>query len=869
MRTVSEYLRALIEKQVKEKGLVVWFDPEQHYSSFVQDLTLSDTAVAIYQGSYFELRHKVEPLMAGDSAPRLVVYVPKSRDETEDALIELVAAGVVMEPGGKGSLPRNTRLSVIAKGALRDSHSPADLEAIARQVEAGKLTLADLDRLTTVRDGDGGGVISTIFGTGDPRKVALEFVGSSRYDADIVSRHAAEEIAQLLSNKYGIDLTKYASVDEQRTNLARHILLTEFVSSLKEPIPAELDALKVASEDGPRTECVDLAREWRLRRDLRESYADHAERVSKELQAIFPKLAPEQIYDCETFADIETRLQVALESRLARSTRWDGDQVASLRQLINTRLAGFWASWPDRYPEVATRWQIISSALDVLTTADAVEAQTKTAIGEPSGLLKRYIDEWYMLDTYQRHLERRCHLLDFDSEGRHESTEKLIARARQRYMEAAGGLAEAFVRALERAGFTIPNYRKQLEIYATYVRPAINDGKTAYVLVDALRYEMACELARTLRNDYSVQLEATIGTVPTITPIGMAALMPGAEVSANVVPLGGGALGLRVEGTVLKDRAGRVEWFKSKHSGVVAVEKLEDVLLSFKEAKKTQLREADIILVTSQEIDRAGESISVREARRIMAEILGDLVKLVNKLRDFGCKKIIITADHGYVFGDEPGSDMMITPPSGQRISLHSRAWIGKGGSNDPAYLRTKLSNFGLDDGHELEIAVPYGFGVFTAPGGASAYYHGGMSPQEIIIPVIILTVESKSAMPLTSVALDMTLGSSKITTRFCSIQVKGRATSLVDVKPPRVRVEIRAGKQVIGQPVSASYGFVEATGEVQLEFAGDGDVIKPDTIMLMITHEQISDRVSLHLMDALTGLELATLTDVEVAISI
>ena len=37
------------------------------------------------------------PLLEGEEPPRLVVYVPLAEDETEDALIELTAAGVSAE----------------------------------------------------------------------------------------------------------------------------------------------------------------------------------------------------------------------------------------------------------------------------------------------------------------------------------------------------------------------------------------------------------------------------------------------------------------------------------------------------------------------------------------------------------------------------------------------------------------------------------------------------------------------------------------------------------------------------------------------------------------------------------------------------
>ena len=56
------------------------------------------------------------------------------------------------------------------------------------------------------------------------------------------------------------------------------------------------------------------------------------------------------------------------------------------------------------------------------------------------------------------------------------------------------------------------------------VKPKVAKGKTAYVWVDALRFEMARELAQTLEAEFDVELQAALATVPTITAVGMAAL---------------------------------------------------------------------------------------------------------------------------------------------------------------------------------------------------------------------------------------------------------------------------------------------------------------------------------------------------------
>src|SRR5579859_5578793 len=137
---VSEYLRELIAKQVDDRRLVVWFDPERNFTDFVSALALPETTLARYDGSFFQLRHEVSPLLEGEEPPRLVVYVPVSEEDSQDALIELTAAGVVLKPGQQ-PWQRNTRLSVIAKAALKDALGLEQAQRIEKQVNEGQLTL--------------------------------------------------------------------------------------------------------------------------------------------------------------------------------------------------------------------------------------------------------------------------------------------------------------------------------------------------------------------------------------------------------------------------------------------------------------------------------------------------------------------------------------------------------------------------------------------------------------------------------------------------------------------------------------------------------------------------------------------------------
>ena len=123
---VSDYLRSLIKKQVDDKGIVTWYDPEGHYQEFVKSLELPGIPLEKYDGSFFALRHRIDPFLSHSDPPRLIVYVPLDHSQTHNALVEAEAAGVVIFPGAQPR-PRNTRLSVVAKAALRGKMGDQEL----------------------------------------------------------------------------------------------------------------------------------------------------------------------------------------------------------------------------------------------------------------------------------------------------------------------------------------------------------------------------------------------------------------------------------------------------------------------------------------------------------------------------------------------------------------------------------------------------------------------------------------------------------------------------------------------------------------------------------------------------------------------
>ncbi len=850
MGVVKEYLVSIISKHVSDRGMVVWYDPEHYYAHFVESLTLPATHVARLTDSFFALRHEIEPFLEGELPGRVVVYVPLSQEQTHDALVEIGAAGGVLK------LP----LARLANEALKPYIGIKNAVSLEKEVEAGKLNLDDLDGLE-LGEGITKGVVAVILGSGNVQDIALRFLTGEKYDAEIANKNANAELAMLLNNGFGSNVSAADAPGEMRFTFARHVLATEFVSSLNGEVLEKLSAVRIAENPAARKACDALVREWRNRQDLRDSYANLADRIGDELRLTSIDVSLDVIANTQTFRALEKVLCRDVTGALLNQS------TNELVTLTQNRQSSFWSEYS---PDVQARWALIGVAGRVLLEASRLDVEVKASNGSASTWIRSYTEglrPWCLLDTYHRHLERHYHNFDFQSGEDDDQLTQLVAKARHRYMEVGGLLSDKFLAHLRDEQFNV-GVLSQGNIYELRVRPEVERKKTAYVWVDALRFEMGRELAESLVENFEVTYEPAVATVPTITEIGMAALLPGKEKCVTASTAREGKVALTLDGAVVRDRKERVGFLRSNADVEVLDIKLEDLLPKPKKKLEEAIRNAQLILMTSQEIDSLCEGDNVPFARTRMDSILHDLNRAFRILASLGIERFVVSADHGYIFGDELDESMKVDPPRGETIDLHRRVWIGRGGESSNSFLRARLDQFKL--GSDLELATPWGFGGFKVSGGAKAFFHGGLSLQELIIPVLTLLPRAGVSIERGSrFSFDLIPGSKKISTRFFSVQIKGASTDFFETDAPKIRIEVRSDGNVVSTPVSASYGFEEATADVQLRLIEGSREIEPNTVALLIQDDAPRGIASVHLLDAQSGIELKKLPKIEIAISI
>ncbi|MGQ9910185.1 MAG: PglZ domain-containing protein [Candidatus Flexifilum sp.] len=615
-----------------------------------------------------------------------------------------------------------------------------------------------------------------------------------------------------------------------------------------------------------RQEAVNLARQWRNRRDSAPAYVKWAEQIQTELSIGSMKVESEALARAETFPAAETRLQGLIEEALLKRV------TTSLLDLIRTRIDGFWSI---QKPEIKTRWEVILNAGRVLQEAARIESALKGKQWTASKLFAEYVygdQPWCSLDTAHRHFERDVQRYDLRPQ-QHEALQRLIAQASARYTDMVNRLAELFVPAYKDEDFTLADVPLQANIYRDYVAERVRRGRVAYILVDAFRFEMAREFAALLaatEPNWKVQLTPALATPPTITDVGMAALMPGAE-DGIALTFERGALVPQIGGKNVRTAKARMERIKKAVGAEIVETTLDEIAPLRKWALSQLVAKARVVVVTaSDDIDGLGENMP-QKARHSLNEIFSLLRRGLATLAgsDIGITEIIVTADHGFILADPLDEGQKIDPPGGGSNSLlKRRVWIGVGGDSHPSTLRTPLSAFGI--GGKLELVTPIGLAAFKVQGGNSAYFHGGLALQEVVIPVLTISAVGAAAEP-SPVTLDwkLSIGSPKITSPFVSITIEAAASKLWAFEPPLVHVELRSGSQAVSEPVSATYGFDEVTKDVKLRVRDEAaTIIEKNTVTVQLFEKSVT-AVDAYVLNAATGAVLASLSNIPVSLNL
>ena len=814
---MRDQLAAELAKKVSQRGLVVWQDSEREYADVAASLCPPDARFAEYVGSWYALRRQVEPLLAGDNPPKLVIYAP-ARAPHDDPLEELRAAG--------SSYVR--RLPTLVKDSLKGQLSEQRLVEIGYQAR----TLVEAESALA---GDAGGDIRliSVLGASDARTMALRILIGDR-DAELDTDGAWPAAGELLAAQIGG--TSDGSGEQLRRDALRQMVLTE-ISGAVGDLPKSLASGWQSVNAEQRRRTIDLLMAWRSDPIARDSYGALARQVDDELG--LPESLPwsERLSGAVATPAMEDIAFGEAVRRLGVGDAKDAGALAQQRLRISPWVQPQGPSG-DEWATTARQWRAVRATAELLTTIDESPAPQGCSSGQ---LLEWYVDAGWKIDRSHRRFEVARNDLRVLGELEPAFTSARVAH--EKWLDAT---LLAFTSAIDGSGFDAGSLMRQGDVHTRFVRDAAEP--VAYVWVDAMRFELGVDLADGLRADgHRVDLYPAVAAAPTITPVGMANLTPpnGAGLSLD---LEGDEIVIRVGGGKVATVPDRIARLRAAHGTKVLDRTLDAVAGQGEKEMKRALGDAGILLVRSQELDTAGESGMLNAAWSQFNAVLELLRNLVARLGQAGVRRIVITADHGFVtLSRGLGPDRAIDPPPGGTGDLHRRGWVGKGASTNPSTLRVPLASTGIPS--ELDLIVPRGLAVFRA-GGSKQFFHGGLSPQELLIPVIV--VETEPAPAPKELQVDVTIAGGRITTGAFAASVGFSGNLFTTEITVRVVAQGSSGSGVVARVVSGD-GFDPTTGAVTLKADGT-----PPVLTFQVTANLERDTaVDIEVFDARTGVRL------------
>ena len=813
---LHDYIAQQLTRHVRDRSIVVWYDPRCEFEPFLTELDAVtgdglaeaeidgvEVQLASFNGSMYALRAAVESVVARDEPAQMIVYLGGVERSIDSPLMELECAGTRWEP----------QLRRLARNALQQKFTAGVIDEL--------LNRANLDYKDVAQAASGGthgdelpSVLRTILGGGIPEAQLAAWLIDPELDAAVFKKQAAQELRKLIAARLGLALDG-DDVAKWRSITARFVLAVEFRSDLRAEPPEQFDSTPRTTSDVEHRARIIAGL---LRTKAPDAYPAIADQVEQELGLTASSVDPLTLGAIDTFRFEE----VALLGRCAELVQ-HGDYEQT-QAIAEERRATFWlANNVDRQAQ----WEMIRLAAALGSAASEVELALAAAPRSPAAWIERYANDWHRLDRAQRKFEAWLPKLEDDPD------ERAVAAVRSEYEAVLDRLAQGYAASLVAAGWAVEGILGQTAIFDSVVRP--DKGRVAYFLVDAMRYEMGAELAERLEEHGEVVIDPAVGVLPSITVTGMAALMPGASASYDVVDEGR-KLAAKVDGRLLPDLKARKKYLAARVPSSVDLGLSE--ILGLSKSKLTQKIGAhDLIVVRSQEIDFFGEGGFGYQARSVMDMVINDLARAVRKLARVGITRAVIASDHGHLFAAEDRDDSMkIDGPGGDNVELHRRCWIGRGGSTPNSCVRVPARDLGNDS--DLEFVFPTSCGVFKA-GGDLSFHHGGPTLQEMVIPVIAVRATTPATRDEGNAELAVGDVPTAITNRMFSVTLS--YASMLGTDTPVMPVLMSDGRQVgtvgmaLGADLRADASIALAAGtEATVGFMLDDDAIQTLRIVVL-----------------------------------
>lgn len=700
------------------RRIIFWHDEDREFEDKLDDVQLDNAKLVVLTGSN---NFAVKKLLSEDKVSNFLVYDPISYEKPDDNWlldVELYSEdfradliSIWMDEMGIPSTPALRKHVKVYKKYFNAKDRRAKVISQKKSVtNPTQLHLAVMAAICGIPNPQPNSIIRAVFRAG------LNMESNSIYK-DLDDYAVKDAFWAMVAQGSG-----YSEEEPDLGRLAIHMLLTAATRTMKPEFLAGLDSFISMLH---QAYCYDFISEWLHSEDNRQLY-DIARYVEDEahLPQRFEKLAVEELTDTECFPCINECILRSLMTEIS-------DHIINVKTITATVEKRRTCAW---YDSVKNFYDGLLQVANMQTFFHDHTTGFHTV--EPKAVWKEYTEEYYMMDTYYRefHLSFGRSLTEsnpaLDDLFKHVA-EKVEGLYTNWFLGQLGNnWSDACMDEMEKYGHILEVPQQEV-FYREKIKNA--DTRVFVIISDALRYEVAASLTEQLRRETQskVELNSCEAIFPTITKFGMAALLPHTDLSVEIK---NDKLAVLADGQSTEAN-NRDKVLKQANPESIAV-KYTDII-GMKRAERSDLvKGKEVVYIYHDTIDAAShtaDSMVFPACDDTITEIK-NLIRII--VNDFGGVNIIITADHGFLYTYSPLSEdskVDKTSFNQQDVEYGRRYAIMQKGAKPDYLLPVKF----LGGKAEFDAFAPRESIRIKMNGGGLNFVHGGISLQEMVVPVV------------------------------------------------------------------------------------------------------------------------------------
>jgi hypothetical protein len=764
---IREYIVAHLQKKLDAKKVLVIYDDSKFYVELLPALSKIAKVIDL-QGSILEAReeayHYFNKDLINNSSKGLIIYSPFEAPQDEQDKIEDPFYVFTL---GNNYFPytASDKYETLCKACFPEKELQIN--------ELFSQSIPDFDTIDTLGDGNTYAKLQVLTSCKSEKELFLALMTPNeeqeiKLKSDKTWFSEYKKLAQVIG--VNSQAKTFEIVNEE---LWRIMLFSEFVFDLPVALPQKLQSVPVVKESS-KSLVLDIVKTIRNNKASEQIYIDKANEIEKQLG-----LSNE--FKSET--NLGAIVTFAFEDNTYFNHFIDLITQKELKKAEEIKKQNKENIWPQHDEERKKTWLLADHALKICQLTSAKIKQPK----EAKAIVDLYSNQLYEIDLYQRRFEITFSQIISSNQ----SIDKLVSNIRTIYRDYMGELQKAFTASF--SSWPIEGMNRNIQLFDKYITPELKGKKkVAYLLVDALRFEIGKELEQSLSSHFTVNITPSCAFVPTVTKYAMAALVPNAEKALS-----------------LKDHNGKLEAFLDEKPALnlearrtYFKEKLGDRcdIISLNELLNNHQSTPDLLIITTNEIDGAGENLNITTALASMQQSIHNLSKGLFALKKLGYEKVVIAADHGFMLypSFQPGDN--VKKPQGEWILEKGRCIAGKGIISDNSLLFTP-SNLGINSNVE-NFQFLKNYAVFEKN---LQYFHEGISLQEAIVPIIEIATNNYNTQKEVEITLTYR-GKSEgfVTTRRPLIELMCFQEGNLGFDPITIKIEAIADNKVIGEAIGA-----------------------------------------------------------------